>query len=174
MLECYNCGKEVHDAKFACDECYDRCSKLEERKMKYCANYHCGDYKTITEFSDLFCSKCSQRLTPIEKPEEPEKSDKKYCECGWCNPDENRCCGGCGGEFEIPPKKVCVKTAVMDVLGRLIMEYRNIESCHWKLKEERAALKVQNLRFLLQDKVEKLGMISDSQYEHACYDVQNS
>ena len=49
----------------------------EERKMKSCANYYCPDYKTIKEFSDLFCSKCSQRLTPIKKPE--ENTPKKVC-----------------------------------------------------------------------------------------------
>ncbi len=148
--------------------------------MKYCTDHNCTQYKLGRPKFHKHCFECGKLLT--QQPEEKVYQKMAVCENQDCtnyglSNDTNVCCYECGyvfGTLEYPPKKVCVKTAVINALecevGRLMKKERE-----WR-KEVVAEgyYAVLGCRQELEARIEKIREISDSQYEHACYDVQNS
>ena len=175
----HNCTEYKHGRPKFHKHCFE-CGKLlaqqpEEKvyqKMGVCENQCCKNYGLSNDTN--VCMECGyvQGTSEYPKPEEPEETNKKYCKCGWCNPDENRYCGGCGGEFESPPKKVCVKTAVINAL---VFELRCLieEESELDWASSTSCYAIRECRQALEKRIEKIREISDSQYERTCIDLQS-
>ena len=113
--------------------------------MKNCTHPGCENYRLLVKDQFRYCAQCSSSLKEI-LPKKPAETNKKYCGCGWCNPDENKYCDGCGEEFKSTPKKECVKTAILDILSKLHKQFYDKEKRFEKSGRSLAFYMVQDAR----------------------------
>ena len=117
------------------------------------------------------CQKCDRKETVSQKT---KRCSQKHCENHGVPIDNRyRYCAMCGSYLgDYTPKKVCVKTAVINAL---VFELRCLieEESELDWASSTSCYAIRECRQALEKRIEKIREISDSQYERTCIDLQS-